>query len=135
MIEFILSAPFILGVSIAIAISIAVLLEFERNGWATTLFSVGLAFVGWAYKGEIWDVVSSNPLSTIYFVLAYVGAGLAWSLMKWKIYINKRVDVFEEAKIKFSKTKEIKTNWKSWMEKIMRLQNMHCLRGVIQLQL
>lgn len=115
MIDFILSAPFVLSAIIVIAISIAVLLEFEKNGWATTLFSLGLALTGWVYKNEIWDFISGNPLPTVYFILAYVGAGLAWSLMKWKLYINKRVDVFEEAKIKFSKKKEIKSNWEDWV--------------------
>ena len=70
MIDFILSAPFVLSAIIVIAISIAVLLEFEKNGWATTLFSLGLALTGWVYKNEIWDFISGNPLPTVYFILA-----------------------------------------------------------------
>jgi hypothetical protein len=116
MIEFILSAPFVIGAVVTIAIIIAVLLEFEKNGWATTLFSLGVGLTLWAYKREIWEVVSGNPMPTIYFALAYIGAGLAWSLMKWKLYINKRVDRFEEAKREFLRTgKEIKSNWKDWV--------------------
>lgn len=115
MIEFILSAPFVICAVIGIAITIAVLLEFEKNGWATTLFSVGTALVLWAYRGEIWDFVSSNPMPTFYFTLSYILAGVVWSFIKWKVYINKRVDKFEEVKNNFSKTKEIKTNWKEWI--------------------
>lgn len=115
MIEFILSAPFVIGATITLAIIIAVLLEFEKNGWATTLFSLGTALVLWSNKNEIWDFVSGNPMPTIYFALAYIGAGLIWSLIKWKLYINKRVDRYDEVKSKFLKTgKEIKSNWNDW---------------------
>jgi hypothetical protein len=117
MIEFILSAPFVLSAIIILAISIAVLLEFEKNGWATTLFSLGTALTLWAYKAEIWDFVSSNPMPTIYFTLIYIGAGLTWSFVKWKTYINKRVDRFEEAKAGFIKAgNDIKSDWRGWIE-------------------
>lgn len=116
MIEFILSAPFVLGAIIVIAIAIAVLLEFEKEGWATTLFSIGTALTLWAYKAEIWDVVSTNPLPILYFSLTYVAAGLAWSLFKWKFYIGKRTEKFNLAKQKFIDANgDIKNNWKKWI--------------------
>ncbi len=88
MIEFFLSAPFVLSAIIIIAVAIAVLLEFEKEGWATSLFSVGAALTLWAYKGAIWDVVSNNPLPIVYFVLTYVVLGIGWSIFKWKFYIK-----------------------------------------------
>ena len=116
MIEFILSAPFVLSAIIVIAISIAVLLEFEKSGWATTLFSIGSALTIWAYKAEIWDVASTNPLPILYFSLAYIAAGLTWSLFKWKIYIGKRTEKFNLAKQTFIDANgDIKNNWKGWI--------------------
>lgn len=117
MIEFILSAPFVLSAVCIIAISMAVLLEFEKEGWATTLFSFGIALTLWAYKEEIWGVVSANPWSTVYFSLAYVGAGIVWSFMKWKSYIGKKIDLFTEYKQKFiDKNGDINSNWKLWTD-------------------
>lgn len=116
MIEFILSAPFVLSAIIVIAIAIAVLLEFEKEGWATTLFSIGTALTLWAYKAEIWDVVSNNPLPILYFSLAYIATGVAWSLFKWKFYIGKRTEKFNLAKQKFiDNNGDIKNDWKKWI--------------------
>jgi len=121
MIEFFLSAPFVLSAIIIIAVAIAVLLEFEKEGWATTLFSVGAALTLWSYKGVIWDVVSTNPLPIVYFVLSYVVLGTGWSIFKWKFYINVKVDKFNSIKSEFvEKNGEIKDNWKKW---ISYLQN------------
>ena len=117
MIEFILSAPFVLSAIIVIAITIAVLLEFEKEGWATTLFSLGTALTLWVYKSEIWEFVSTNPMSTIYFALSYIGAGLAWSLFKWKFYIGKRTEMFNTIKQEFiDKKGEIKSQWSLWIQ-------------------
>jgi hypothetical protein len=116
MIEFILSAPFVLSAIIVISIAIAVLLEFEKEGWATTLFSLGTALTLWAYKTEIWGFVSNNPLPILYFSLAYIAVGLTWSLFKWKIYIGKRTEKFNLVKQKFIDSNgEIKNNWKGWV--------------------
>jgi hypothetical protein len=116
MIEFFLSAPFVLSAIIVIIVAIAVLLEFEKEGWATTLFSLGTALTLWVYKGIIWDVVSSNPLPIVCFAIAYVVAGLCWSLFKWKFYIGKRTETFNLAKQKFIDSNgEIKNNWKGWI--------------------
>lgn len=117
MIEFFLSAPFVLSAIIIIAVAIAILLEFEKEGWATTLFSVGAALTLWAYKGAIWDVVSNNPLPIVYFVLTYVVLGIGWSIFKWKFYINVKVDKFNSIKSTFiEKNGDIKENWKKWIE-------------------
>lgn len=116
MIEFFLSAPFVLSAIIIIAVAIAVLLEFEKEGWATTLFSVGAVLTLWSYKGVIWDVVSTNPLPIVYFVLTYIVLGIGWSIFKWKFYINVKVDKFNFIKSTFvEKYGEIKDNWKKWI--------------------
>lgn len=117
MIEFILSAPFLLSAFIIIAIGVAILLEFEKSGWATTLFSLGIALGLWAYKSEIWNFISSKPLSTLFFSLAYIATGIVWSLIKWKTYINHKTLTFNLLKAKFnSEVGEIKDNWKGWIK-------------------
>lgn len=119
MLEFILSAPVVLTVAIIAAITIAVLLEFEENGWATTIFSVSVALVGWTHKNEIWEFISSNPMPTIYFGLTYIGAGLAWSLIKWKVYIKSKSDRFNQLKKDFiAKYGDIRYSWKSWVSHV-----------------
>ena len=115
MIEFILGAPFVLSAAIVIAISIAVLLEYEKNGWATSLFSIGIALVLWSYKTVIFDFVSASPMATVYFALSYIIAGLVWSLIKWKNYIGKNADKFYATKEEFERTHVISKDWELWI--------------------
>jgi hypothetical protein len=116
MIEFIQSAPFVLSAIIVIAISIAVLLEFEKEGWATTLFSIGTALTIWTYKADILGFVMEHTTQVICFSLAYILAGLVWSLLKWKNYVGKKVDNYEELKTEFTKKMgPVKENWKEWV--------------------
>lgn len=119
MIEFILSAPFVLSVIILMAISIAVLLEFEKDGWATTCFSLGVALTLWAYKLTIWTFISTSPMTTVYFCLSYIAAGLVWSLFKWKYYVGNKLSDYNTFKDTFIKTYgSTKGNWKEWINKL-----------------
>lgn len=119
MIEFIQSAPFVLSAIIVIAISIAVLLEFEKEGWATTLFSIGTALTIWTYKADILGFMMEHTTQVICFSLAYILAGLVWSLLKWKNYVGRKVDKYEELKSDFIKEKgSTKDNWKDWAWKL-----------------
>ncbi len=34
------------------------LLEFEKEGWATTFFSLGSALILWNFRGDIWNFIS-----------------------------------------------------------------------------
>lgn len=121
MVEFIQSAPFVLSAIIVIAIAIAVLVEFEKEGWATTMFSLGSALILWNYKSELWDIVSNNTLKVSGFVLAYLFAGVLWSLWKWKIYVNVKIDVFQELKDAFvEKMGPVQENFKEWIEYLRR---------------
>jgi hypothetical protein len=82
------SSTFIIGAWVAIAIFMAILLEFEYEGWATTLFSLGIALVLWNFKGDIWTFISSNPTATIGFAVSYVVIGVVWSFLKWNYYVK-----------------------------------------------
>lgn len=82
------SSTFIIGAWVAIAILMAILLEFEKEGWATTFFSLGIALLLWNFRSDIWTFISSNPTATIGFSLTYVLAGVAWSFFKWHAYVK-----------------------------------------------
>lgn len=132
MIEFILSAPFVLSTICIIAVIMAVLLEYEENGWATTLFSVGTALTIWAYKSVIWNFVSTNTMYTLYFGFTYVIAGLVWSILKWKIYIGKHTENFNSIKKMFiEEVGDIKGNWSGW---IAQLRDKYWGKGIDETQ-
>jgi len=77
-----------------IAIAMMVLLEIEREGWATTVFSLGIALLIWTFKMSILTVIFISPLMTIAFIVFYVLAGVSWSFLKWNSF-SKRI--FEKA--------------------------------------
>jgi hypothetical protein len=89
------STTFIVTFSIGIIILMAILLEYEKEGWATSTFSLGIALVLWNFKMDIWNYVSMNPTATIGFAVSYVLIGIAWSFMKWRSYVKV---VFDRAK-------------------------------------
>lgn len=95
------SATFLWCASILIIIAMAILLEYEKEGWATTLFSIGIALFLWNFKSNIWDYLSSNPTTTIGFSISYVLMGIAWSFFKWRTYV----------KVVFTRFKEIKADF------------------------
>jgi hypothetical protein len=89
------SSTFIIGAWVTIAILMAILLEFEKEGWATTFFSLGIALLLWNFKGDIWTFISSNPTATIGFAVSYVVIGIIWSFLKWNSYVK---NVFNKLK-------------------------------------
>lgn len=95
------TTSFIITFLVIAAILMAVLLEFEREGWATTFFSLGLALILWNFKGDIWNFISSNPLKTTGFALFYVLSGIAWSFVKWRNYVKKTLGRIKSVKDEF----------------------------------
>jgi len=103
MLTLLTSTTFLWVASIIIIILMAILLEFQREGWATTFFSLGIALIIWNFKTDIWYFVSSNPLSTLGFILSYIVIGVVWSFLKWSSYVKSVFDKFKKLKIKFEK--------------------------------
>lgn len=101
---FLASSVFIWIASIVILVAMAITLEYEREGWATTFFSLGIALLLWNFRGEIWDVISSNPTATIGFVFTYVLIGIVWSFLKWITYVKKIFNKFKSLKLDFITT-------------------------------
>ena len=90
------STAFIWTASIIILIAMAVTLEYEKEGWATTFFSLGIALFLWNFRGQIWEYISGNPTATIGFVVSYVVIGVVWSFLKWRTYVKAVFDKFKE---------------------------------------
>lgn len=95
------STTFMIGAWVVIAILMAILLEFEKEGWATTFFSLGIALLLWNFRTDIWTFISSNPTATIGFTVTYILIGIVWSFLKWNSYV----------KNVFNKLKSIKTEF------------------------
>lgn len=98
------SSAFIWTASIIILIAMAISLEHEREGWATTFFSLGIALFLWNFRGEIWETISANPKATIGFAVSYVVLGIVWSFVKWLSYVKTIFSKFKTIKLEFTST-------------------------------
>ena len=111
------SIPFLIGMIVTAFIAMIVLLETEKEGWATTVFSIAIGILLWDFKEAIFGFVTSNPLQTLGFIASYVVVGVLWSMFKWKLHVkpiydkllsikNQVIDKFknfdEEAKAEFN---------------------------------
>lgn len=83
------SAAILWGTIIAFVLTIAILLENEREGWATTITSIGLALVLWLNKDVALDFIKSHPSQILGFAGAYILLGIGWSVLKWQLYVKK----------------------------------------------
>lgn len=97
----VLSPLFLLCFAIVAFIAIAILLEFEKEGWATTVFSLSIALLLWNYKNDLLWFIGSNPAATIGFVVSYVVLGIGWSFLKWRSYVKNIFDKFKNLKRDF----------------------------------
>jgi hypothetical protein len=95
------STTFIIGAWISIAVLVAILLEFEKEGWATTFVSLGIALLMWNYRSDIWEVVSQNPWPTVGFVVSYIIIGIVWSFIKWTTYVKRTLGRIKKVKDEF----------------------------------
>ena len=71
------SSAFLIGFAVIAFIIMAVLLENELEGWATTIFSVATAFFVWHFKSDLLAFISTSPLQTLGFVSFYIISGIA----------------------------------------------------------
>lgn len=101
---FLASATFIWVFAIVAFIVMAILLEKEFEGWATTVFSLTIALFLWNFKTEIWTFLSTNPVASISFAVSYVVIGIVWSFIKWRTHLKDIFDRFKEVKKEFLST-------------------------------
>jgi hypothetical protein len=114
------SATFIWTASIIIIIAMAIFLENEKEGWATTFFSLGIALFLWNFRTDIWEYLSSNPTATIGFVVSYVVLGIVWSFIKWRTYVMAVFSKFKEYREDFVRKNGVITseNLKDFNDKV-----------------
>lgn len=117
---FMSTSGFLLWFGIIAIVIMAILLECEREGWTTTIFSLGVALLLWTNRENFFGFISKNPGNTIGFILSYVVAGIIWSSIKWRTYIKKKSAKYNELKDSFIKIYKdkggIADNWGKWVE-------------------
>lgn len=112
-----LTTPILLIIFTALLVAIAISVEIEREGWATTFFSASIVLLFWQYWGEIWGWISINTGGTLMFIGGYIIAGIIWALIKWKSYISESARNFIAVKEAFiSKHGDIGSKWLTWIE-------------------
>lgn len=87
--------------SVALIILMAIFLENELEGWATTLFSVALGLTFLTYWHDIFNYVSTTPLNVVLGLLGYVVLGIVWSILKWAFYNRNVFRKFSDIKATF----------------------------------
>jgi hypothetical protein len=118
---FLLATPILIVLIFALIIAISISVEIEREGWATTFFSVSIALLCWHFWSDIWGWISSNPIDTSLFIGGYIVGGITWAIIKWKSYISASARDFKGIKDRFiSKHKEIGSNWALWIDTLNR---------------
>jgi hypothetical protein len=125
MLEILANSYFILVIGIVAALVTIISLEVEREGIATTAVSIALALLLWNYGRDVWEFVKSDYLTTTFFVLGYIIAGVIWSFLKWNEFVKKRVRIFKETKAKLilDRPDFNETNDKDLTELCDRLRN------------
>jgi len=103
MIAFLTSLVFILPFLIVAGIVMIIALETNKEGLASTFFSIATALVIWSYGPEIWELITNNILTTVYFSVGYVILGLIWSFLKWNQKVSKIFKLYSNLKAKFIK--------------------------------
>jgi len=86
---------------IGLFIAVAILLENEFEGWATTLVSISLALVIWLNQEAVFDFIKNNPSQLLGFIGSYIVVGVIWSIVKWQLYVRKAFKPLKEVKAEF----------------------------------
>ena len=119
---FLTLTAFVFWAEIIFIITIAILLEYEREGWATTIFSLGVALLLFNYRIDIWEFIQANYLMSIGFILGYILLGITWSIIKWRTLIKPYYKYFNDFKERYVKANGVDSikfteteNWKKWI--------------------
>lgn len=83
MITFITSMVFLVPFLIIAGVVMIIALECQREGIASTFFSLAIVAVLYAHGTEIWSFITENAATSIYFAIGYIILGLVWSFIRW----------------------------------------------------
>lgn len=97
----------------------------EDGGRATLTFVLGVLFLQFLAKVDVFHYVKGNPLHFAFYAGIYILAGLAWSVLKWWRYVAKQHRIYNEAKKLFCEqfeldpsqplSLEMKERWADWL--------------------
>ena len=71
------------------SILLLLLIAYDNGFLATVSLIITLAVIHFAGFANLLNIVSSNPLGILYCAVGYVVAGVAWSLVKWTLFVLK----------------------------------------------
>lgn len=86
------------ALTVGALITIACAVEYERPGFATLTLLATFAALGFFGDVNVLHFATHNPIASIVAVLGYVAVGALWALFKWKGYLAKSVESFEDRK-------------------------------------
>jgi hypothetical protein len=117
---YLLSLPFIIGVSLLalIAIIVGVLIEKEKTGWVGTITTALIIFTIYSFKTEVVYFLTTNPIKIIGYTLGYIALGITWSIIKWRTYVVEKMDIFKRVKNEFIRDYGTitTTNWSIYID-------------------
>lgn len=95
------SVTFIWVITIIVLVGIGILVEIENTGYASLMFSVGLALILFNYHTIILSFLMAHVIMVLLFIIAYSFIGIIWSLIKWRSYVRNIFTKFKEMKDEF----------------------------------
>ena len=100
-------------------------LEFERNLMAFISIFATLAFFHYAGAWDVVGFAKDHQWVLALYLLGYFAAGAAWSLVKWKLFVNHSIERYRDMRAEFAArldlsadaefTLENKMAWKKWI--------------------
>jgi hypothetical protein len=123
---FLLGLPFIFGliIFVALAIIMGVLIETERTGWVGTITTALIIFFVYSFKDPILNFISFNPLTFTGYVVGYLAIGIAWSIIKWRVYVSDKMKTFKALRDKYTQINGTPdSNWKRYIEFLNSYKN------------
>lgn len=92
---------FWLALAVVTVVAIA-FLEFERNFFAFVSVLATFAFLHLVGAWDVIGFVKNNQWAFALYLAGYFAAGAVWSLMKWKLFVNRSIELYNESRSKFT---------------------------------
>src|SRR3989338_8426221 len=70
--------------------------EVESTFFTVLTIVIGLAVFHFLSDARVFSHIFANPGSTLLFLAGYAAAGVAWSLVKWTVYVKKQRALYDE---------------------------------------
>jgi hypothetical protein len=79
---------------------IALIIFHERGqiGWSHTVFIIIVAYLLFKFNITDFKSIINNPLPILKWVIIYLIVGMAWSFLKWYLYLRNTLEEFNNTK-------------------------------------